>query len=285
MRAPRRASISGLAPSIRSFAIGRALGWLNVGAVGFALAACTAATLGLMFPALAVGVPTLCLGLVWAYVLRQRWTWPWPAIRVGWVAAAPLASLNAGLAFAIVQAVEHGRLTEALLSFVYGATVGAILWLPALVATLVAFGLPMLHAQTLAKRGLADGERGEAFVGQVCIVLSLFAFARGANSLKMDDVHHLFTLGTAVVGGAFGVTSWVVAAARERRRRGFLASVERGELPSYRVDVLPEGKVLVRLSPEHGTDAYRMSFVREEICLLDAEGRATEPRGDASNAS
>lgn len=268
-------------PSTRSFALAPSLGWLNVFAVGFSLAACTAATLGMSFPAIAVGMPTLVLGLVWSYWMRRHWasrSW------LPWLAAAPLAALNAGLAFATVVVVGRGgtaEITDVVLALVYGTTIGAILWLPALAATLVAFGLPMLHAQVLARRGLAAGERGEAFVGQACAVLSAAALALAVHVFGAKDAWGRgFTAAVALVGAGLGVTSWLAAWTREWQRRRFVASVERGEQPSFRVEKRAEGATLVRVAPVTADPAaaYRAADVREEICRLDLAGRATEPR-------
>jgi hypothetical protein len=86
-----------------------------------------------------------------------------------------------------------------------------------------------------------------------------------------------FAITTGLIGGMAGGVAWWLAARRERERTQFVASVERGELPDFRVEDVPEGKALVRLVPQEGI-AYRVTDFRAEVCMLDEDGRATTVR-------
>lgn len=85
-----------------AFRAPRLLRWLNVVAVGFSLASATGVTLGAIFDAprvehavgLASCASTLVFGILWARIVRVR-VGKFPA---GWVAAIPLAAINAGVA-------------------------------------------------------------------------------------------------------------------------------------------------------------------------------------------
>ena len=156
--------------------------------------------------------------------------------------------------------------------FALGAIAGAFIWIPALVLTLLCFGLPIARAQRLAEQGLAGAERGEVTVGASCLMLAmlgiLFSHATDGSS---------FALATGLLGGIAGGGAWWLAARRERERTQFVAQVERGEVPDFRVEHVPEGKALVRLVPQEGL-AYRVADFRAEVCMLDEEGRATTVR-------
>src|SRR6185369_2778457 len=111
----------------------------------------------------------------WAWLLRNPKTLEKSPIRVGWVASIPLAMVNAGLSAALLFTLMRSSFD--LISFLamaaYGATLGAIVWIPALIATLACFGLPIAWAQRLAKKGLAGEERGEWIVGLACVAVGV----------------------------------------------------------------------------------------------------------------
>ena len=54
-----------------------------------------------------------------------------------------------------------------------GSTIGAIFWVPGLIATLVCFGIPLAWGQRLAAKGLAGEERGELLVGAVSALVGI----------------------------------------------------------------------------------------------------------------
>ncbi|HQY62164.1 MAG: hypothetical protein IPF92_11680 [Myxococcales bacterium] len=274
----------------------RALRNLNVAAVGLALATVTAGIFGLIvadsgqfgLSTFVTGLPTLLIGSLWAAVLRWRKTVGRSSFRWGWLSSVPLAMTNAGLAAAILLGWSQGEIGGAAVGFALGCTFGAIAWLPAMMATLVAFGLPIAWSQALARKGLAGEERGEWIVGLACVALSLFglvlALSGGHVSAGADHVlphwegilepwGRRLLLAMAGLGTATGLASTLLARRREAARRRFVAEAEEGQVPGYRVDASPEGKVLVRVT-SHG-EGYRVSDFREEVFALDEEGQAT----------
>lgn len=267
----------------RAFASARSLARLNVAAVAATLAGCTAAFFDCSTYVLSgwlVGIPTLVIGGVWAALLRQRKTIGSSSIRWGWVASIPLAALNAGITCAALLGSEESfrSIFSIVGALVLGATVGAIIWVPAMIATLVCFGVPIAWAQRLASKGLAGTERGERIIGAVCVLLGLGAFAACcAVPLKESASGRIVAGVLAAAGALLGAAAFVLATLREQRRAAFVARVEAGELTSFRVDPTPEGKVLVRVETQ-GAGAYRVADLEEEICLLDGDGRATQVR-------
>lgn len=268
---------------------------LNVAAVGLALATVTAGIFGLIvadsgqfgLSTFVTGMPTLVIGAVWASLLRWRKTIGRSNFRWGWLLSVPLAMLNGGLAAGILLGWNEG-LAGFAMGFALGCTFGAFAWIPAMLATLVAFGVPIAWSQSLARKGLAGEERGEWIVGLSCVALSLFglvvALAGGQASAAsghtlthwegiLEPVGRWLLIALSGLGAAAGGAATVLARRREAARRRFVAEAEEGQVLGYRVDASPEGKVLVRVT-SHG-EGYRVSDFREEVFALDDEGQAT----------
>ena len=289
MSTPRPPYVSRVFPT--AFGSQKTLARLNVAAVAFALAACTGATFGALFqfPGGLVALPTFFCGLLWAALLRVQKTIGHSGVRWGWLASVPLAALNGGLACGVLFVAEpNAELANGLVGIGLGATFGVFLWAPALMVTLVCFGVPIAWAQRLAKRGLAGTERGERVVGAVCAVLGVLALVvahvgMGATAHGIDHSSAQLPSGAAVtqmaaaIAFVLGTVAATLATVRERRRATFVAQVEAGAVPRFRVDHAAEGKVLVRIE-SHGRGAYRVADYEEEICLLDHEGAATSVR-------
>lgn len=266
----------------------RALKILNVGAVGLALAAVTSAVLTGMLhePAgatsLATGIPTLLVGSLWAWALRRPGTVRNTSFRWGWVASMPLAMLNGALASGALMGFAGPQvdMERFFLGAFLGATVGSLIWFPALVGTLICFGVPIAWGQRLAKQGLAGEERGEWIVGLICLVMSLLGLflsfeAYGAIAAR-DLVGVWMTRGFGVLGALAAATSTGLAFAREARRRRFVADAEAGQVPGYRIEPTDEGKVLIRVVSRG--EGYRVADFEEEVFELDAQGQATRPK-------
>jgi hypothetical protein len=280
-----------------AFAAPKVLRRLNIAAVGLALAASTAAVFGSMgheFSGIVTGVPTLVIGMLWAWVLRLPNTIGRSTIRWGWLMSVPLAALNAGLAGGLLLASDgSGNTVQKFFGgMAFGATLGVFLWMPALLLTLAAFGLPIAWAQKLSKKGLAGEERGEWLVGLVCTVLALLAFLLSFGQAKVPEwvespdlsgskaslvaAGVVFMRIAAVLGVLAGGAAASLAMWREAKRRAFVTEAQKGNVPGYRVDETAEGKALVRVSSQgHG---YRVADFTEEVVLLDEEGHATESR-------
>ncbi len=283
-----------------AFQTPRALRWLNIPAVGFSLAAsvvgCTVGMFkmfddldgGAWIAGYSAGIPTVLVGALWAWLLRIPGTVGQSRLRWGWLASFPLAALNAALSAAYFQVSGSWSgawmlLEKMLEAAVVGMTFGAILWIPALAATLLVFGLPIARAQSLAREGLSGEERGERIVGLTCAGMSLLGmgvvlFVGYPSRWAFSGGYPLAWpfAGFGVPGLALGVAAAALARSREARRRAFVARAEAGQLPGYRVDPNAEGKVLVRVSSQG--DGYRKADFQEEIFELDQEGRATHAR-------
>jgi hypothetical protein len=279
------------------FAAPRSLRVLNTVAVSTALAACTSAVFMHLIPglwtwAIIAGLPTLVTGAAWIALLRWKKASPVFGVRWGWLASVPLAALNSALACGAVSVTDNSnylahRFTEGM---AMGATFGAILWLPALLAVLVVFGVPIAHAQKLAQRGLVGEDRGEQIIGLVSAALGAvalvvaWAFGEEAtfvpffqslpNTQPADRLGfmllHLFAL-LAMLSGAITL---VEASQREARRRRFVARAAANEEPGFRVDDTEAGMVLLRVQPEA---SYRVAAGDEEVFELDILGRALRP--------
>ncbi len=264
----------------------RALRVINLAAIGLALAGVVAPLLAIVFHeagqiGAVSGVPTLICGMLWAWLLRYPQTVGKSSIRWGWVASIPLAMLNAGLTAGLRMALATSvSLEKFFVGLLIGATIGAIVWVPALLATLACFGLPIASSQRLAKKGLAGEERGEWIVGLTCFVMSavglLISF--GVDSmLSLDGSVEIWVpRAFALLGLLAGATSTSLARAREARRRTFVAEAEAGKIPGYRIEATEEGKVLVRIVSQG--NGYRVADFEEEVFELDAEGEAMRPK-------
>jgi hypothetical protein len=274
----------------------RALRTLNVAGVGLSLAALTSVVFSYMVsdfrfggPTLVTGLPTLLLGTLWAMLLRWRVEIAvgQRKVRAGWLLSIPLAAANGGLAAGVLLTSEGhslaiSQLFEKFLGGVFlGVTFGALVWVPALILTLLIFGLPIARAQRHARQGLSGEERGERTVGLTNLVLSLLVFVAislSPNAAVGDEWYHPVGFWTLVAMASGGLLTGSLAAAfstlRERDRTRFVAAVEQGQVKGFRVDPTPEGKVLLRVSSEG--EGYRAAEFDEELFALDAEGHVRQ---------
>jgi hypothetical protein len=243
--------------------------------------------------AIVVALPTLLIGVLWAAILRDSrrvslgvWTASGKRreVRLGWLLCVPLAMLNAGVAAgALVLTTESNwSLGSFALGMLLGATIGAMIWIPALLLTILCFGLPIERARKLAEQGLAGKDRGELWVGGASLVVTALSLLVTATLLEETkffrvgvlDLAVLLTvqIASAAVSGLATITAW----RRERARKVFVSKVERGEVPQFRIEPTREGKVLLRV-PTHG-DSYRVTSFEEEVAALDEEGAVREAR-------
>ncbi len=248
----------------------RSLAALNVAAVGLAIAAMTTAAFTVGEPrthwSIIVGLPSLAVGLVWAAMLRKRETIGHSQFPLGWALSIPLAAVNGAVACGLLFASESHELGSFFGGLFLGATFGVVLWAPGLLLVILLFGLPIAHAQKLAKRGLAGEERGEQFVGIACVVVAALAVALARSSSFLFDAY-------AFLAAATGIIATHVAHKRESARRRFVERVEANEVPGLRVEARTLGKVLVRI--ENTVETYRVApQPDEELIELDDDGRA-----------
>ena len=275
----------------------RALPYLSVLSVGLSLAAITGLASGPLseggqgfgHTALITALPTLVVGTAWAAMLRWRRTTGRRQIRLGWLLSIPLAALNGGLAGALL--LSHKDLATSLLGFVLGLTLGAMVWAPAMLVTLLVFGAPIAWSQRQARRGLAGAERGETLVGAVCLLLSAAVLVTllvghekvwtptlsGLENVPMvlpllrpGQVGTLFLSVVAALGVVTSLATMALAVSRGRRRRALVEAAESGARPDYRVEHTDAGRVLIRVRPA-STDDYRQADLDEESFALDPE--------------
>jgi hypothetical protein len=269
-----------LARPIRVLAASRTLALLNVLAVGTSLAAFVGGLLsGMLGPQMAstagIALPTCVAGLVWALLLRVPKTVGTAGIRWGWLASVPIAYANCAAAIAFSASHE-----PELFSRVFGALLlallGAIVWVPALGLTLLCFGVPLAWAERLAKRGLAGGERGEMWVGVVSAALCVAAVTLVPEVFPIrDHAGHAIIRGFALAGALTGGLSTTLSTLRARRRRLFVASVEAGRVPGYRVEPTREGTRLLRVTTQG--DGYRVADDEEEMFFEPAPRALARP--------
>lgn len=254
---------------------------LNIYAVAASLAALTGAafsSMGMSHDSSVVSISmmtTLVVGGLWARVMRSRKRVTSFKIRQGWLWSPVFAMSNAALAAGFLLSLgEHGGnpFTRFALGLVAGATYGAIIWIPALLLTLLCFGFPIARAQHLAERGLAGEENGERIVGVASAGLGLVAPVVALSWSRSSDAT---TLVSAVGASAAiaGVIAAVLATARALRRTAFVKDAEAGKVAGYRVESAPEGKVLIRVEAS-GNEAYRAGERFEAVYELANDGEA-----------
>lgn len=266
-----------------AFRRARVLHDLGTAAVGLSLAAATATALACAgIPALPVAFPTTLVGCAWAALLRR----PRSTARQ-WLISIPLAALNAGLACGLTFATEplrwggthwgdpHDPVFGLVLGGFVGATLGVVVWAPALTVSFLVFGGPISRAVHLAQKGLAGEDRGEFEVGCISAAVALFALAFVATAQPLNPRDPIGLWGIyvcALLAVVTGVCAALFAHAREKHRRTFVRMAEAGALDGYRVHRIDECRVLMRVPLQRG--AYRVAEVPEPICLLDESGEA-----------
>jgi hypothetical protein len=268
-----------LAPALpRAFRASPVFSVLNVAAVGLSLGAIVSLPASCDPPpdalalAAALGLPTVLVGMIWARGLRSRLAGGWlSSLLLAWLnstligGAAPL--LDCVLGRASPRNFPLGWITGALI----GATLGALVWIPALLATLLLFGVPIALARRLARRGFSGAERGEVIVGAASAVVGSFAHVFATSkALSLVSASAIFTSALGLAGAAAGGVAIALALEREARRRRFVIRVEAGEIPGYRIGDTSEGRGLFRVPHDH---AYR---ARDElVAILTKEGAVT----------
>ncbi len=252
----------------------RALGRLNVAAVGLSLGAFF--SVALAPEGVFAGASTLLVGCVWAVLMRSRKTMGRSNTPIGWVLSIPLAAANAALACAAMAWHGEPHFTSVLSSALLGASFGAFVWIPALFLTLVAFGLPLRRARRLASQGLAGEERGEFIVGTTCTLVALCALTltwalRGVFQFAIPACILARVLG--VLGATTGFFAASLAHVRGLRRSDFVRRVAAGEVEGFRIQPTSYGQALVRLASQG--EGYRVADFEEPLAELDARREVT----------
>jgi len=250
---------------------------LNVLAVGASLAACTGDILCGFGGVAPVVFPTFVAGMGWATLMRWEKRAGSTNVRWGWLLSVPIAYLNCAVAVCLVMG-EEPLISARLPMCFFIAALGVVVWLPALLATLVCFGVPIAWAQRLARQGLAGAERGELVVGTVSLLLAVLAWlvgpvgaALGLPAIPPSAAEGRVMLSAfACLGALAGGAAAGLARIRERRRSAFVAKAEAGEIPGYRVQPTEDGKVLLRVTSMG--EGYRVAEIEEELHLETASG-------------
>lgn len=278
----------------RAFQSLGALRLLNIGAVGLSLSCAVSGLLGssmattwVSYASLgALGVPTLLCGLAWAALLRVKRPIGKTSIRWSFLGSIPLASLNGGIAYVLLHRVFASPYAPPLdASDVYrlfrtGATEGGVLF-PALLLTLVFFGLPIWRSHRLARNGLAGEEQGERNVGIASmfvaalglVTASQIGFASTPLSVVLERVGCIFELAMGVGGLALGFSAVLFSILRARRRRAFVDAAANGDVQGFRVSETPEGRVLVRITSMG--QGYRVADFEEPLATVDDAWEST----------
>jgi hypothetical protein len=278
-------STARLPSAFRSLRLLRAL---NIAGMGLSLAAATGGVFASIFDSfgfgLIAGVPTLIYAVCWAFLLRMKRTVGKTKLRWGWLASIPLAMANGATAAGLLLAIEEGgRFFERFAIGIFaGATFGSIFWVPGLLATLAFFGYPVARAQHFAEKGLAGEERGEVMVGAASTILAVLGcFAVGLTagrarppSEMLEPIGLALLYAFSILGFLAGAGAASLGSYRAARRRRFVADVEAGRQAGFRLEQVPEGKVLVRVTSQG--EGYRVADVEEEILALDEAGEAIE---------
>lgn len=270
----------------------RAIENLNIAAVGLALGAMTAVAFSVLFNqdkmAWFTGPTTMLLGALWARLLRWPKTVGNTRLRTGWLLSIPLAALNASLAAALMLGFDGSHFDPGSFfgGLVAGPIFGVVVWVPALILTLLFFGVPVAWSQRLAQKGLAGQERGEMVVGATSFLIAMLALVGATQRHAMQKPtggSSLWLIGAMSVAGMFCAFVAVISSAgRAARRRAFVAEVEAGRVERFRVDVTDEGKALVRVVSQG--QGYRVADLEEEIAVMDREGNVLRAqRGDGDD--
>jgi hypothetical protein len=251
--ARRSASDAAKAPSDAPAPFRRAdvLDALVTAAVGLSLASlvagCGAA------PSLPAALAAASLAMAWAWLLRRpgRARIGTLSIHRGWLWLAPLAAIyGAVLWFASRSGGERLPPLDGVLPGVF--LLGVFLAL-ALLGVCIAWS----HARR--EQGRPGGEeRGDRAASFAAVVASVVGLALqdgriGADSQPLPGT--LLVRALALIGLLAGATAVVVVQVRMRSRRLFVARVEAGEVPGYRVTTRDGDRVLVRSAAD--ANAYR----------------------------
>lgn len=152
-----------------------------------------------------------------------------------------------------------------------GGTFGAFVWVPALVVTLVVFGVPLWHGQRAARQGIGREEKAERTVALVAVTLACLALMT-LPLLPFASLQAWWLGALAAIGLVGGSVAALDATRRARERRAFLVRVESGEAAGYRIDTaVDQARQLVRVVAT-GEGSYREPRFAELLAELDDAG-------------
>jgi len=237
---------------------------------------------------LVAGVPTLVTAGCWVGLVRLNLRFGEESgPRARWMAALPLAAANGAMGGGL-SCVLYGGLGHVPSTFVggaiLGATLGVLYWGPALLATLLVLGGPLRFAQRKASQGLSGEDVGGKALGGAAAATSLLALlwqllaqASSGYRIARAEAHEMRTwlhpldhgigYGAALLGVVGGAIVLGFSAAKSANRKAFVARVEHGLEPGFRVDPTQRGTVLVKLRAPR--EPFRTTNLPEEVFPLE----------------
>jgi hypothetical protein len=304
MTAAQPAPPSALEPTLaRLLRPSRTLGYLNTVVVAMALAASTTAlvlvvygrhldkfdTLDRLGPTFATcWVSTLLCGLIWGQVVRQ---WHWNGY-LRWGLCVPLAAVSSGICAAIYTISNYSyyekKYNSAYLSHQYHdldvlsnmlwvMSVGSIVWVPAVLATLLVFGLPLRQVERAHAVGLFNVDRAEYKLGLVAALSSLVASTVHLTFLVAFPMNWTTVVfgSLSVFGSGLGARSAVYAHRRIVAREHWIARIRAGECAGFAFATVGTLECVVQLIDVERT--YRRAELRTPLLVM-------QPSGDVQRA-
>ncbi|MFI5298882.1 MAG: hypothetical protein ACHREM_12360 [Polyangiales bacterium] len=252
--------------------------------VGTSLAAATSLCVGSCAHPLAVGTSVTIVGTLWArWMLRPKRD-GWRNRNLDWLSAIPAAMTSA--VFAVVLAFWPSNLRHGVSNAVFASTFGAFVYLPAMVAALAIFGLPIERARAAETQGIDAAERAHGVLGLVSSALAILAWLFRDNVSRSGSVLSLAfgvsdgvrgpppsdTVGFfAMLGLASSLVVIAVVLSRAWDRVDFLRKLEAGPANGFRVETRSGSTVV--LEAAHEAADYRAADDEQAVMELDGDGR------------
>lgn len=229
-------------------------------------------------------ISTLFFTSLWQRSLRRRGADPKLQTKRGWWWSLPYSAFNT-LGAALLLAIRNrgaDGLADVLPLVLVVFSFGTLLWVPACVVVVLVYGITIARIARVSPHGAPAADRMEVRLSAINSVISIFAltfasFIAHRPGGGLGGIEHAAQIATYLAaGGALGLSmgAMLLVSQRDRKRRGFLAKIESGESPQYRIDVRKEEVVLLRVDT---ADAYR-GHVAQEVAVLE---RSPDFRGPA----
>ena len=223
-------------------------------------------------------VAVVAVSLVASVSLRGRSRVANSTLRWGWLGFTAI-FMAASVGLSVASDVARFNVTPPVGMLVVSGLGAALLGGIASLFPLALLGLPVAHAQSLARKGLAGEERGERIVGiGAALAAALVAVQLMVSRSYYPSLSELLPVVPAALSILLGLVAAFLANGRERSRTTFVKEVEAGRVAGYRIDPTEKGKVLVRVTAPP-QDSYREAERHEALVELDEEGAALRQTG------
>jgi hypothetical protein len=239
--------------------------------VGVSLAAITGAIACLLgtrktsFLGTACATSTMLFAWIWWRRMFVNTTF-WPKLFI----STALAASNAGTALVLVGLFKSDldnvdTFSAIAFGLAAGATLGALIWAPALALTFAIFGYAIVQ-HTRAQDGNRDRlDYANQVTATTCLVLSSFALVLLALAWERGlDLVLPITLALSAMGA--GLWGALNAAARTGTRQVFVCDVRKGNYPHLTYQATDTGGVILQRATEGS--AYRQAEVARVIVRL-----------------